>query len=66
MFNAFQSTYETQHYLDMDLQDRMRNPMEFMDYIQGDKMYFQQEMAQEDSGDFVEEVAKEFNVPIYN
>ena len=25
-----------------------------------------QAMAQEDSGDFVEEVAKEFNVPIYN
>ena len=55
MFNDFQSTFETQHDLDLELQDKMRNPMSFLAEMQGDTMYFQA-MAQEDSGDFVEAV----------
>ena len=53
MFNAFQSTFETQHDLDLDLQDMMRNPMAFLAEMQGETMYFHQAMAQEDIGDFV-------------
>ena len=44
--------------LDLELQDKMRNPMEFLAEIQGDTMYFHQAMVQEDSGDFVEAVVK--------
>ena len=35
MFNAFQCTYETQNNLDLDLQDRMSNPMAFLSEMQG-------------------------------
>ena len=31
MFNAFRSTYETQHDLDLELRDKMSNPMAFLD-----------------------------------
>ena len=58
MFNALQSTYETQHDIDLYLQDRMSNPMELLADIQGDMMYFHQAMDQEDSGDFLEAVVK--------
>ena len=61
MFNVFQSTYETQNNLDLKLQEKMSNPMAFLAEMQGDTMYFHQAMAQEDSGDFVEAVAKEVN-----
>ena len=66
MFNAFHSTYETQHNLDLNLQDIMSNRMTFLDDIQGYTMYFHQSMAQEDSGDFLEAVVKEVNVQIDN
>ena len=36
--------------------------MAFLVEIQGDTMYFHQDMDQEDSGDFMEEVVKEVNV----
>ena len=58
MFNVFQSTYDTQHDIDLDLQDRMSNPMELLADIQGDMMYFHQAMDQEDSGDYLEAVVK--------
>ena len=45
MFNAFHSTYETQHNLDLELQDRMRNPMAFLSKMQGETIYFHQAMA---------------------
>ena len=35
--------------------------MAFLAEMQGDTMYFHQAMAQEDSGNFVEAVVKEFN-----
>ena len=66
MFNAFQSTFETQHDLDLELQDKMRNPMSFLAEMQGDTMYLNQVMAQEDSGGFVEAVAKEVNGHVDN
>ena len=66
MFNAFQSTYETQHYIYLELQGNMSNPMAFLDEIQGTTMYFHKAMAQEDSGDFVEEVLEEFNGHVDN
>ena len=66
MFNAFQSSFETQHDLDLELQDKMSNPMSFLDEIQGDTMYFHQARAQEDSGDFVEAVVKEVNGHVLN
>ena len=66
MFNAFQSTYDTQNDLELDLQDIMSNPMEFLYDMQGDTLYFHQYMAQEDSGDFVEAVVKEVNGEIEN
>ena len=66
MFNAFQSTFETQHDLDLELQDRMRNPMAFLAEMQGDTMYFHQAMAQDDSGEFVEAVVKEVNGHVDN
>ena len=40
--------------------------MVFLVEIQGDTMYFHQAMAQEDSGDFVEEVMKEVNGHVDN
>ena len=46
MFNALQSTFETQHDIDLELQDSMSNPMTFLDEMQGDTMYFHQEMYQ--------------------
>ena len=46
MFNAFQSTFETQHDLDLDIQDKMINPMSFLAEMQGDTMYLHQAMAQ--------------------
>ena len=52
MFNPFQSTFETQHNLDLELQYKISNPMSFLAEMQGDTMYFHQSMAQEDSGDF--------------
>ena len=52
MFNSFQSTFETQHDLDLELQDKMRNPISFLAEMQGDIMYLHQAMSQEDSGDF--------------
>ena len=66
MFNAFQGTFETQHDLDLELQDKMRNPMLFLAEMQGDTMYFHQAMAQEDSGDFLEAVVKEVNGHVDN
>ena len=66
MLNVFQSTYETRNNIDLDLQDRMINPMEFLAEIQGDMMYFHQAMAKEDSGDFVEAVVKEVNGNVDN
>ena len=66
MFNAFQSTFETQLDRDLDLQDKMRNPMSFLAEMQGDTLYFHQAMAQEDSGDFVEAVVKEVNGHVDN
>ena len=66
MFNAFQSIFETQHDLYLDLQDKMRNPMSFLAEMQGDTMYFHQAMAQEDSGDFVEAVVKEVHGHVDN
>ena len=61
MFNAFQSTYKNQHDLDLELQEKMSNPMAFLYEMQGYKMYFHQAMAQEYSDDFVETVVKEVN-----
>ena len=58
MFNDFQSTFVTQHDLDLEFQYKMSNHMSFLDEMQGDTMYFHQSMAQEDSGDFVEAVVK--------
>ena len=58
MFNAFQSTYETQHNLDMDIQYKMINPMAFLADMQGDTINFHQAMAQKYTGDFVEAVVK--------
>ena len=52
MFNAFQSTYKTQHDLYLELQDKMSNPIVFLSEIQGDTMHFHQAMSQEDSGWF--------------
>ena len=66
IFNAFRSTYETQHNLDLELQDKMSNPMELLAEMQGDTMYFYQYMAQEDSGDFVEAVVKGVNGHVDN
>ena len=66
IFNAFHSTYETQNNMDLDIQYRMSNPMEFLDETQGEMMYFHQSMDQEDSGDFVEAVVKEVNGKIDN
>ena len=66
MFNASQSTYETQLNLDLELQNKMSNPMAFLADMQGDMMYFHQSMAQEDSGDFLEAVVKEVNGHIGN
>ena len=66
MFNAFHSTYETQHNLDLELQDRMRNPVAFLAEIQGDTMNFYQVIYQKDSGDFVEAVVKDVNVHVDN
>ena len=66
MFNAFQSTYDTHHNLDLDLQDKISNPMAFLAEMQGDMMYFHQDMVQEDSGDFVEAVVKEVNGHVEN
>ena len=66
MFNAFQSILDTQHGIDIDLQDSMSNPMESLDDMQGDPMYFHQTMAQEDSGDFVDAVVKEVNGYVEN
>ena len=66
IFNAFQSTFETQHDLDLELQDKMSNPMAFLSEIQGDTMYFHQAMAQEDSGDFLATVVKEVNGHVDN
>ena len=66
MFNAFQYTFETQHDLDLELQEKMINPMSFLADILGDMMYFHQAMAQEDSGEFVEAVVKEVNGHVDN
>ena len=66
MFNAFQSTYETQQDLDLDIQYRMSNPMAFLDEMQGETIYFHQSMAQEDSADFVEAVVNEVNGHVEN
>ena len=40
MFNVFQSTYETQHDLDLYLQYRMNNTMKLLAEMQRDMMYF--------------------------
>ena len=45
-FNTFQSTYDTHNNLDIELQDRMRNPMAFLDDIQGDMMHIHQVIDQ--------------------
>ena len=66
MFNAFQSTLKTQHNLDLELQEKMRNPISFLAEMQGDTMYSHQAMAKEDSGDFVEAVMKEVNGHVDN
>ena len=65
-FNAFQSTFDTQHNLDLELQEKMINSMAFMAEMQGDMMYFHQAMDQEDSGYFVEAVVKEVNGNVDN
>ena len=44
----------------------MKNPMAFLDEMQGYRMYLHQAMAQEDSGNFVEAVAKEVNGRVDN
>ena len=44
MFSNFQSTFETQHDLDLELQDKMSNPMAFLAEMQGYTMYFHQAM----------------------
>ena len=56
MFNAFQSTYDTHHDLDLELQYNMSNPMVFLDDMQEDTMYFHKAMAQGKSDGFVEAV----------
>ena len=56
--HALQSTFETQHDQDIDLQEIMRNPITFLSEINGDTMYFHQAMNKEDSADFVEDVVK--------
>ena len=58
MFNAFQSTYKTQHNLDLELQDIMSKPMAFLAEMQGYTIYLYQAMAQEDSGGFLEALVK--------
>jgi len=63
---AFQSTFETQHDLDLELQDKMSHPIAFLAEMQGDTMYFHQAMAQDDSGDFVDAVVKEVNGHVDN
>ena len=66
MFNAFQYTFETQHDLDLELQDNMSNPMVLLNEMQGYTMYFHQAMAQDDSGKVLEAVVKEVNGRVYN
>ena len=46
MFNTLQSTYDTKNYLYLYLQDKMSNPMELLAEMQGDTIYFHQDMSQ--------------------
>ena len=66
MFNAFQYNFDTQYDIDLDLQNKMRNPMALMDEMQGDTMYLHQAMDHEYSGDFVEAVVKEVDGHVDN
>ena len=66
MFDAFQSTYETQNNIDLELQYIISNPMAFLAEMQGCTMYFQPSMTQEDSSDFVEAAVKEVNGHVDN
>ena len=66
MFKTFQSTFETHHNLDLELQEKMSDPIVFLDETKGDTMYFHQAMSQEDSGDFAGAVVKEVNGHIEN
>ena len=63
---GFQSTFETQHDQDMDLQYRMRIPIALISDINGDTIYFHQDIHQEHSADFVEAVVKEINGHVDN
>ena len=65
-FHALQSTFETQHDIYIDLQDRMRSPIVFLSEINGDIMYFHQAIKKEDGAEFIEAVVKEMNVHVEN
>ena len=63
---AFLSTFETDHDLNLELEERMWNPVAFAAEMMGNTMYFHQAMQQEDSDHFVDAVVKKINGHIDN
>ena len=63
---AFQSIFETDCILNLELEERMHNPVTFAAEMMGEIMYFHQAMQQEDSDEFVDAVVKEINGDVDN
>ena len=60
---AFQSTFETDHDLNLELEEKMCNPVAFAAEMMGD---IHQAMHQKDRNQFVDAVVKEINSHIDN
>ena len=63
---SFQSTFESVHDQELDMQERMRHPMAFHSEMLGDTMYFHQAMNQPDADSFVKATIKEVNGHVDN
>ena len=63
---AFQSPFEADHDLNLELEEKMHNPVAFAAEMRGDIMYFHQAMQYEDSDQVVDSVVEEINGHVYH
>ena len=63
---AFQSTFETDHDINLELEEKMCNLIAFTVKMVGDITYFYQDLQQVDSDQFVDAVVKEVNGHVDN
>ena len=63
---AFQSIFQIDHDLNLELKEKMCNPLAFAAEMLRDVMYFHQAMKEEDSDQFVSAAVKEVNGHVGN